>query len=278
MSITKKHPILSDELISELHIQDQVFSVEASLDSLIPWIKDITQIENKKILVFGTGGGGTAIALAINIGNGIVYGVDISDWAINTTQKRAVAYSISQKIKLFQLHQAFPLPFEDEYFDLVILADVIEHIVDERSKYVKDNFRKLKKGGLFVITGTPNILYPYDWHTTKLLFVPWMPSEIAYKYAIWRGKWEEGKNLDFAGRKGVSYWQIKKWLKHEKYEVLNLRKNFTSDYLKTHKRLNSVKRKLLFKPYSIVENICRLMSFPVTAIMPYINHLFIIKK
>lgn len=277
MNYNCSHPILTEDLIDELNIRDQIFSVEGSLDTLIPWIKYITKLENKKVLVFGTGGGGTTVATALNIGDGEVYGVDINEWAISTTRKRAEAYSVMDKVKLFYLEITCPLPFEDEFFDLVIIADVIEHIIDERGKYLRENFAKLKKEGLLIITGTPNLIYPYDFHTTGLFLIPWLSSKWAYKYALWRGRCKPGTDLDYAGRKGTTFWHIKKWLRNENYEILNLKAGFTSEYLKSHNRINNHKRRLLFLPYSILESVCSKFSIPITAFMPYINHLFIKK-
>jgi len=77
----------------------------------------------------------------------------------------------------------------------------------------------LKKEGVLVIIGTPNLIYPFDFHTTKLFLIPWMSSKTTYKYALFRGKCKEGENLDYAGRKGTTFWHIKKWLKNENYEM-----------------------------------------------------------
>lgn len=258
---------------------DQLFSVEGSLDSLIPWLNYYFPISDKRILIFGTGLGGTTVACALNIGNGVVYGVDISKEAIEKTQLRAEAYGVSDKVKLIHLDDTFPLQYEDDYFDAVFVTDVIEHIVVDRKKYIREAFRVLKINGLFFITGTPNLIYAKDRHTTGLYFVPWMSKNIAYKYSILRKKWVPGKNLEYAGRKGTTYWHIKSWLKGYNFIVLNLKSNFTSIYLRNNNRLNTTKRRLYFLPYSILEKITTtLFKIPVTALMPYINHLFIIKK
>ena len=258
---------------------DQIFSVEVSLDSLIPWLNYYYPIRDKRILVFGTGLGGTTVACALNIGSGLVYGVDISEDAIQKTLLRAEAYGVKDKVRLKFMNDTYPLDYEDEYFDAVFLTDVIEHIVNERSKYIREAFRVLKKTGLFFITGTPNVLYAKDRHTTGLYFVPWMSRNMAYKYSIFRKRWIAGENLEYAGRRGTSYWHIKKWLKGYDYSVLNLQKNFTSRYLKSNNRLNTLKRRMLFLPYSFIEKISSsVTNIPITAIMPYINHLFIIKK
>jgi len=259
--------------------KDQIFSVEASLVSLIPWLEYYYPIRDKRILVFGTGLGGTTVACALNIGNGIVFGVDISEDAIQKTFLRAEAYGVEDKVNLIYMKDTYPLEYEDNYFDAVFVTDVIEHIIDNRKKYIRESFRVLKTKGLFFITGTPNLLYAKDRHTTGLFFVPWMSSDLAYRYSVFRKKWKKGENLDYAGRKGTTYWHIKKWLNGFNYDVLNLQNNFTADYLKNNNRLNTTKRKIYFFPYRIIERILSsVFKTPVTAIMPYLNHLFIIKK
>jgi len=276
--VKEVHPVIKGENMKYFS-PGELFSVEASLDSLIPWINSIYNLENKEILVFGMGGGGTVVATALNIGNGKVYGVDINNDAIRTTNKRAEIYGVSEKIELYFLKDTYPLPFRENKFDMVLVADVIEHIAKDRKKYLRETFRVLKKNGLLIITGTPNLLYPKDYHTTGLYFIPWLPSKIANKYAVFRGKWVKGKDLDYAGRKGANYWQIIRWLKGFDFEVLNRQNGFTSVYLKNHNRLKSLKRKILFKPYEISEWVLTtIFKIPITAFMPYINHLFIRKK
>ena len=146
-------------------------------------------------------------------------------------------------------------------------------------KYIVDICRTIKKNGFLIITGTPNLIYPISvYHKPYILFLPWMTSKVAHHYAIFLGKWERGKSLDSSGRKGTTFWHIKKWLKDYKYEIINLQDNFTSKYLIKHNRLNTVKRRILIKPYMYLEYIlAKLFKIPITAIMPSINHLFIKK-
>jgi SAM-dependent methyltransferase len=279
MSFSDNHNPHLKGIYENIFPEDQIFSVEVSLDSLIPWLEYYYPIRDKRILVFGTGLGGTTVACALNIGNGLVYGVDISEDAIQKTLLRAEAYGVKEKVRLKFMNDTYPLEYEDDYFDAVFVTDVIEHIVKDRRKYIREAFRVLKKNGLFFITGTPNILYAKDRHTTGLYFVPWMSKDMAYRYSIFRKRWKADGNLDYAGRRGSSYWHIKSWLKGYNYSVLNLQKNFTSGYLKNNNRLNTLKRRMFFLPYRILERL--LSSFiktPITALLPYINHLFIIKK
>ncbi len=271
--------ILLNDIYTNIFPADQIFSVERCNETLIPWVKYIEPIENKNVFIFGTGSGGTTVSFALHIGMGKVTAVDISENEIRKTKIRAEAYKVSDKINLFYFKETHSLPFENETFDIAIIDSVIEHIVDERGKYIREVFRILKKNGLLVITGTPNLLYPKDYHTTNLYFIPWLSSKLAYKYAIKRNRWKECEDLDYAGRKGATYWQIKKWLRGFSYVVLNEKPGFTSLYLKSSNRINSLKRKLLFKPYMFIEYLFGFVfRTPITAIMPYINHLFIRKN
>jgi ubiquinone/menaquinone biosynthesis C-methylase UbiE len=271
------HPVLKDG-IEKNFPEDQLYAVEHNLDTLLPWIKYVENPENKNVFIFGTGSGGTTVACALNIGNGKVIGVDINENEIIKTGIRAEAYKVRDKIELQYLKTSYLLPFKDEAFDIAIVASVIEHITDERSKYIREIFRVIKKKGILFISGTPNLLYPKDKHTTNLYFIPWMSGKTAYKYAIKRKRWKEGENLDFAGRKGITYFQLKRWLKGLSYEIINESPGFTSKYLKTTDRINTIKRKIFFTPYKILEyTLAYIFKLPITAFMPYLNHIFIRK-
>jgi ubiquinone/menaquinone biosynthesis C-methylase UbiE len=272
------HPVLNSGLEKNYPI-DQLYSVESNLETLIPWIKYLEPMEDKNIFIFGTGSGGTAVACALNVDKGKVTGVDINEYEIEKAKIRAKAYNVSDKVELLHSVNTSHLPYKNDAFDIVIIESVIEHIVDERGKYIKEAFRILKKGGLMVISGTPNLLYPKDKHTTNLYFIPWLKSKTAKKYAVWRKRWKEKDDLDFAGRKGTTYWHLKKWLNEFSYVILNSKPGFTSKYLRKSGRINSFKRKILFTPYMILEYILTgIFRLPVTAVMPYLNHIFIRKN
>jgi 2-polyprenyl-3-methyl-5-hydroxy-6-metoxy-1,4-benzoquinol methylase len=80
----------------------------------------------------------------------ILYGIDISKIAISEaikTYKRADALDIDRE----------NLPYENNFFDIVVALDVIEHVFDPISM-LKEAYRVLKRGGKFILS-TPNILY-----------------------------------------------------------------------------------------------------------------------
>ena len=62
-------------------------------------------------------------------------------------------------------------------FDLIVANDVIEHIPltrpGLRKKIIKTLFHLLKPQGCLFINSSPNRLYPFDFHTTQLWWLPW---------------------------------------------------------------------------------------------------------
>ena len=81
--------------------------------------------------------------------NNVVYGVDIV--------KDNVDRALSKGIKAIHLDitEDKPLPFEDNFFDVIIAGEVIEHVLDT-DHFMRKIYSKLKTGGLLVLS-TPNL-------------------------------------------------------------------------------------------------------------------------
>lgn len=77
-----------------------------------------------------------------------VEGVDVSSEAI--AQARALGLPSCR----FQAYEGTTLPFPDASFDLAIMVEVIEHVMD-KTAVLREVFRVLRPGGRFFIT-TPN--------------------------------------------------------------------------------------------------------------------------
>ncbi len=104
---------------------------------------------SKNILDMGCGDG-TRLASLETQGERV--GVDISDFAINKGRKKF------KNINLVK-GDISNLPFDKESFDFIYSMFVIEHI-DNPERVIKEAFRLLKKGGVFVLAapnyGAPN--------------------------------------------------------------------------------------------------------------------------
>lgn len=80
--------------------------------------------------------------------NNKVYGMDISPTAVKKAKKKGLkAYCLNPETQT--------LPFKNNYFDVVLLAEIIEHVFDPDLLLQKVR-KKLIKGGELVLT-TPNL-------------------------------------------------------------------------------------------------------------------------
>jgi SAM-dependent methyltransferase len=101
------------------------------------------------------------------------------------------------------------LDFPAGHFDVVVANAVIEHIPQPRQEHIREIWRVLRPGGTLFINETPNKYLPWDYHTTGgLWFVPWLPSGVARRYAIWRGRYKPGEDWAHSGWRGLGYYEL----------------------------------------------------------------------
>lgn len=113
-------------------------------------IKKIIKLagQNKRILDIGCSTG--YLAYFLKDQNNEVSGIDFLNGAIEIArQNNIVAYVCDIENE--------QLPFKDDYFDLVVFSEVIEHLIDPNIVLEKIH-QILKKNGLLIIS-TPNIAY-----------------------------------------------------------------------------------------------------------------------
>lgn len=110
-------------------------------------IQLLGNLVNKKILDVGCGNGHFGKEF-INNGNS-VFGVDISEKSVEVAKK----YLSDAKCTDIQQDR---LPYEDNFFDVIIMGEIIEHLLEPK-KALLEIKRVLKNDGFIVIT-TPNFL------------------------------------------------------------------------------------------------------------------------
>ncbi len=103
----------------------------------------ISQWQGLKVLDVGCGGGFFCEFIAGK--EAITYGIDRSVKCIQTAQKHSVENSLHIDYKV---GVAEKLPYPDNYFDVVVCVDVLEHVSDYRQA-ISEIYRVSKSGGIF---------------------------------------------------------------------------------------------------------------------------------
>lgn len=131
-------------------------------DRRLDLIQRYAPLEGRRILDVGCGLG--TYIKKLRAFSPDVYGVDIDPQKVAQAQ---------QELDNIYLAPAEELPFADDYFDVVLLHEVLEH-VDDDQRAVREAYRVAKVGGRVVIF-VPNRLYPFETHGV-----------------YWRGKYHAG--------------------------------------------------------------------------------------
>jgi 2-polyprenyl-3-methyl-5-hydroxy-6-metoxy-1,4-benzoquinol methylase len=134
------------------------------------------------------------------------------------------------------------LPFSDGQFDTVLVNAVFEHIPQPREAWIREAWRMVAPGGHMIVNETPNKYLPLDYHTTGLMFVPWLPKKAAHSYAIARGKWNPEKD-------SIPYcdWDHSGWRGLGQRELFSCLENYRDVSPKTRLRHHVVGQ--IFDPY-----------------------------
>jgi len=102
------------------------------------------------VLEVAAGSGGPALFMTKETGCNLT-GIDINENGVNNAQDLAADFGLTRKMRFLKLDASEPLPFSDNWFDIVISIDSINHLKD-RDKVLKEFSRVLKKGGRLLFT------------------------------------------------------------------------------------------------------------------------------
>ena len=104
-------------------------------------IKNLLDLKrNETLLDIGGGTGLLAKELSKNVKKYIT---------IDKSKKMLEHHEIKENIQIIEA-DFFDYKFEEEFFDIIILSDVVHHIKDQ-NKLLKKSYKLLKKGGLILI-------------------------------------------------------------------------------------------------------------------------------
>jgi SAM-dependent methyltransferase len=199
--------------------------VVAFRQRLVPQILAFTDLRDLDVLDFGCGTGSSTVALWERARDCRFTALDVDPDGIEIARLRFRHHEIEDRVALRPIdpvRRVGDLPFAGGSFDFVLANGVLEHVVpfSTRAAVVGEMWRLLRPGGLLFISETPNPLWPIDRHTTGLPLLPWLPSGMAARLAVAAGRHRPGADLDARGRRGMSYFAIKRAVGD--CEVLNL--------------------------------------------------------
>lgn len=141
-------------------------------------VRRYVALENRRILDIGCGIG--AYVEAFRRFSPFVWGVDVDDAKIAEASATLPDLSVAP---------AESLPYDDNYFDIAFLHEVIEHVTDDR-RAIAEACRVVAPEGRIIIFA-PNRLYPFETHgcyigkrhVYKLIpFVNYLPNPLRRQF------------------------------------------------------------------------------------------------
>jgi len=147
----------------------------------VPWISSLLPLPGARVLEIGCGTGSAVVSLAEQ--GASVTALDLHAEAIEATRLRCRAYKVPFTALMANARDLTSF-FGLGDHDLIVFFAVLEHMtLAERRDSLQAAWRLLRPGQYLCIADTPNRLWPYDSHTSRLPFFNWLPDELAFDYS-----------------------------------------------------------------------------------------------
>jgi 2-polyprenyl-3-methyl-5-hydroxy-6-metoxy-1,4-benzoquinol methylase len=153
---------------------------------LVPWVKNLIDLQKTDVVEIGCGTGSTTAALAVEARSVDAY--DIAGVSVEAAIRRIDAFGL-HNTRLNQhspdrLLSSMSSAHAPNSVGMVLCFAVLEHAKhQERLDTIRHIWDILAPGGILVIGDTPNRLSYWDHHTTWLPFFDALPHELALDYA-----------------------------------------------------------------------------------------------
>ena len=146
----------------------------------VPWLAASVPLQEARVLEVGSGHGASTLAL-VEQGASVV-ATDIDEEALALCRARLASVGLKATTQAVNAKD-LQAQFKGQEFDIVLFYASLEHMVTrERLEAIAAGFA-LAPGGYVAVAETPNRLWPYDSHTSKLPFFSWLPDDIAFEYS-----------------------------------------------------------------------------------------------
>ena len=126
--------------------------------------------KDKIVLDIGCGAAGKTLYYA-SLDAKKIYGVEILEKYKEEANNLATQKNLDSKFE-FVIGDASKLSFKDNFFDVIIMNDALEH-VDAPSLVLKECYRVLKPGGRLYLNFPP-YFHPYGAHLSDAIGIPWV--------------------------------------------------------------------------------------------------------
>lgn len=143
------------------------------------------QVRGQAVLEFGCNFGASSVVLALL--GAKVTAVDINPAYLHVAQLNARRYGVADAIQFLHVPDTSRMPFANDTFDVITCISVLEYVPSPILGAVQDEIdRVLKPGGVIVIAGTSNRLWPREVHSRRW-FVQYLPEFLSGSLKIVRG-------------------------------------------------------------------------------------------
>ena len=161
----------------------------------------------ERVLDFGSAFGLSACAM-IALGAKSVVGVEPLADRVREGKKILREIGYADRVSLHHVADTRKLPFADGSFNVVIAIAVFEHIPQPRAEYIREVWRQVAPGGSLILSETPNKYIPWDFHTTKLPLVNWLPKRLAHAISLGLRRVSAKEDWDHSGWRGLGYYEL----------------------------------------------------------------------
>jgi 2-polyprenyl-3-methyl-5-hydroxy-6-metoxy-1,4-benzoquinol methylase len=172
--------LFSEEGLNELqdHLTQRTNTFRTTV---IPWLDHAKPLAGATILEIGCGTGSSTVTLAEQ--GARVTAMDISEGSLTVARERCALYGLDVDFVHANATEAHRL-FSGRRFDFLIFFATLEHMThDERLAAMTTTWAMLSEGDFWCVIDTPNRLWFYDSHTSRLPFYHWLPDDVAFAYS-----------------------------------------------------------------------------------------------